>query len=228
MVGRSASISNAKAGVLLHLVGGDARVQRQKLHPVRALVEAEEAEIGDHRNMPPAVNPAARRLSSPARKPGLVTKSTRSTNRRFSCFIATIICVRLAMSLPPPVPGSRVAGLAGIADERAVEIAVLVDLRPAHEADIDVAALQQEQHVGAAEHHVGAARAALLVGRRRQFPRLDKGADRAALEQDGEAGSVQPLRQGRRQQRDADAGENDLPVAQQPRADHREQLACGV
>src|SRR5947207_15700187 len=39
---------------------------------------------------------------------------------------------------------------------------------------------------------------------------------------------MQLLRQGRRQQRDADTGEDDLPVAQQPRADHREKLACGV
>ena len=51
-----------------------------------------------------------------------------------------------------------------------VEVAVLIDLRAAHEADIDIAALQQQQHVGAAEHHVGALGAALIVGRGRQLP----------------------------------------------------------
>ena len=132
------------------------------------------------------------------------------------------------MSLPPPVPGRRVFGLLRIADERAVEIAVLIDLRAAHEADVDVAALQQQQDVGAAEHHVGAPRAALLVGRGRQLARLDEGADDAALEQDGQAGTAQALRQRRRQQRDADAGEHHLPVLQLARAQNGEQLACGV
>ena len=65
------------------------------------------------RNMPPVSRPLARRVSPPRRNPGLVMKSTCSTKRRFSCFIATIICARLAMSLPPPVPGSRIFGFAG-------------------------------------------------------------------------------------------------------------------
>ena len=46
-------------------------------------------------------------------------KSTFSTKRRFSCFIATIMLVRLAISLPPPVPGRRVFGLSRVADEGA-------------------------------------------------------------------------------------------------------------
>src|SRR5438105_4768501 len=37
-----------KPGVVLYLVRTDAGVERQELHLVRALVEAEEAEIGDH------------------------------------------------------------------------------------------------------------------------------------------------------------------------------------
>ncbi len=63
------------------------------------------------RNMPPSGSPLSARLLPPRMKPGLVMKSTLSTKRRFSCFIATIMLVRLEMSLPPPVPGSRVFGL---------------------------------------------------------------------------------------------------------------------
>ena len=64
------------------------------------------------RNMPPVEGRWRAACHDPS-NPGLVMKSTCSTKRRFSCFIATIICARLAMSLPPPVPGSRTAGLAG-------------------------------------------------------------------------------------------------------------------
>ena len=178
--------------------------------------------------MPPVISPASRRLSSPDRKPGLVTKSTRLTKRRFSCFIATIICVRLAMSLPPPVPGRRVVGRSGIADKGAVEVAVLVDLRAAHKADIDIAALQQKQHIGAAQHHIGAPRATLLIGGGRQFPRLDERADDAPFEQNGETRGVQPLRQSCGQERDPDPRKHDLAVTQQPSTHDRKQLARGV
>ena len=107
------------------------------------------------RYMPPATRPLSVRLVPPRRKPGEVTKSTSATKRRFSCRIATIICVRLAISLPPPVPGQARDRMVGIADERTVEVAVLVDLRAAHEADVDVAPLQEQEHVGAAQDHVG-------------------------------------------------------------------------
>ena len=46
-------------------------------------------------------------------QPGEVMKSTSATNRRFSCFMATIMLVSEEMSLPPPVPGSLIFGLAG-------------------------------------------------------------------------------------------------------------------
>ncbi len=122
-------------------------------------------------------------------KPGLVMKSTCfRRNDAFSCFIATIMLVRLEMSLPPPVPGRRVFGVGRIADEGRIEVAELVDLRAAHEADVDIAALQQQQHVSAAEHHVGALGATLVVGGWRQLAGLDKRADHAAFEQDGERG----------------------------------------
>ena len=155
-------------------------------------------------------------------------KSTFATNRRFSCFIATIMFVRLEMSLPPPVPGSRVFGARGIADERRIQIAELVDLRAAHEPDIDIAALQQQQHVGAAQHHVGALGAALVVGRWRQLAGLDEGADDAALEQDGQPRAVQPLRQRGGEQRNADAGEHHLAVPELPRAQHRQHFGRRV
>ena len=142
--------------------------------------------------------------------------------------MATIICARLEMSLPPPVPGSRVLGACGIADEGAVEIAVLIDLRAAHEADIDIAALQQQQHVRAAQHHIGAPRAALIVGRGRKLAGLDERADDAAFEEDGKPRAAQPLRQGRGQERNADARENDLAVAELARAQDGEQLGGGI
>ncbi len=115
-----------------------------------------------------------------------------------------------------------------IPDERAVEVAVLVDLRAAHKADIDIAALQQKQHIGAAQHHIGAPRAALLIGGGRQFPRLDERPDHAPFEQNGETRGVQPLRQGCRQERDPHAREHDLAVTQQPSTHDREQFACRV
>ncbi len=217
-------------GVVLHLLRGvTPGLSDDHLHAPRLGFESEHREIGDDAEHAAGEQAAfAPRLSPPRRKPGLVMKSTCSTKRRFSCFIATIICVRLAMSLPPPVPGSRVFGLRRIADERAVQIAVLVDLRAAHEADVDIAALQQQQHFGAAEHHVGALGAALIVGRGRQLARLDEGADHAAFEQDRQAGAAQPLRKRGGQQRNADAGEHHLPVAELPRAQDGEQLRRGV
>ena len=180
------------------------------------------------RHIPPEMRPRSARVSPPSRKPGLVTKSTFGTKRRFSCFIATIIWVSEEMSLPPPVPGSRIDGAAGLADERAVQVAVAVDLRPAHEADVDVAALQEQQHVGDRQDHVRPPRAALLVGRRRQLARHDERPDHAALEEDRQGRRVEALRERRREQRDADAREHRLAVLEQARGHHGEQLGCGV
>ena len=108
--------------------------------------------------------------------------------------------------------------VSGIADEGAVEVAVLIDLRAAHESDIDIAALEEQQHFRAAQHHVGALGAALIVGRGRKLSRLDEGADDAALEQDGEPRAAQTLRKRCREQRDAYAGEHRLPIAELARA----------
>src|SRR5207245_595228 len=103
-----------------------------------------------------------------------------------------------------------------IADEGAVEITVLIDLRPTHESNIDIAALEKQQDIGAAEHHIGAPRAALLVGGGRELAGLDEGADRPALEEDGKAGTMQALREGGGEQWNADPGEDHLAVLQEP------------
>ena len=68
---------------------------------------------------------------------------------------------------------------------------------------------------------VGALGAPLVVGRRRQLPRLHESADDAALEQDGKAGAMQSLSQRRCEQRNADAGEHNLPVLELSRAQDR-------
>ena len=64
------------------------------------------------RHMPPCGRPAFARERPPSIQPGDVMKSTLGTKRRFSCFMATIMSVSEEMSLPPPVPGSLIFGLA--------------------------------------------------------------------------------------------------------------------
>ena len=118
-------------------------------------------------------------------------------------------------------------GVVVVTDDRAVQVAVSVDLCTAHEADIHIAALQQQQHVGDRENHVRAAGAALLVGRRRQLSRHDKRTKGPALEQDGQSRSVHPLRKRCRQKRNADTRENDLAVIEKPTAHDRQQLGFG-
>src|SRR5581483_835169 len=59
----------------------------------------------------PKQSPAWRRASPPSRKPGLVTKSTRGTKRRFSCIVTITSSLHSeAISFAPPVPGSRTRG----------------------------------------------------------------------------------------------------------------------
>src|SRR5262249_35167851 len=78
------------------------------------------------------------------------------------------------------------------------------------------------------EHHVGALGAALVVGRGRQLARLDEGTDHAAFEQDSQPRATQPLRQRGGQERDADAREYHLPVAELASAKNGEQLGSAV
>jgi hypothetical protein len=171
-------------------------VQRQQLHPLGAFLEAEDAEIGDD-----TVHAAG---DQPGLAPAVAAREKAGAGDKIDAVheapLLVLHCndnLRQAGDVVAAA-GSRQAGgrPLGIANKRAVEVAVLVDLRTTHKADIDIAALQQKEDFRAAEHHVGAAGAALLVGRGRQFARFDKGADYAALEQNGEAWGVQPLRQG--------------------------------
>src|SRR5262249_58581008 len=63
--------------------------------------------------------------------------------------------------------GARQAdgGIVGFANKRRVEVAEAVDLCSAHEADVDIAALQEHEHIGDRQHHVGAAGAAAALCR---------------------------------------------------------------
>src|SRR5215469_11886200 len=100
-------------------------------------------------------------------------KSTFSTKRRFSCFIATIIWIRLEMSLPPPVPGRRVVGLSGSPMNELLRLPYW--------------------SIGAPQHHVRAPRTALLVGRRRKLTGFDERPNRTALEEDCKTRAMQAL-----------------------------------
>src|SRR5215204_976024 len=101
-----------------------------------------------------------------------------------------------------------------IADEGRVEVSELVDLGAAHEAHIDIAALEEKQHLSGAQHHIGALGAALVVGRGWKLPGLNEGTDHAALKQDRETGAIEPLRERGSEQRDSDAREHHLAVLQ--------------
>src|SRR3990167_3613526 len=61
------------------------------------------------------------------------------------------------------------------ADRARVDVAVLVDLRAAHESDIDETALREQERVGDPRQHGRAAPGAHLVGRDRQSPRRAPG-----------------------------------------------------
>src|SRR6185437_15577098 len=74
----------------------------------------------------------------------------------------------------------------------------------------------------AAENHVSALRAPLIVGRWRQLARLDEGADHATLEQNGEARTAQTLSERGGEQRHADARENDLSILELARGENRQ------
>jgi hypothetical protein len=153
-----------ETGILLHLAGGHAGMKRQQLHTFRALVKAEHAEIGD--------DPEHAASSQPGGAPGVTARQKAWAGDKIDRFHKPAFLVfhrhdhqRQAGDVISAAGSRQTARRAlRITNERTVEIAVLVDLRAAHEADIDIAALQQQQHLGAAQHHVGTARAALLIG----------------------------------------------------------------
>src|ERR1700737_527832 len=207
-----------KTGIVLQLLARNARGERNHLHASFLFVKSEHREIGDY-----AEHAAGQQT---ARAPGLAALEKAGAGDEIDVFDETPLLVlhrhdhfRETCDVVAAA-GARQArlGVARIADERAVEIAVLVDLRASHEAEIDVAALEQKQHFRAAEHHVGADRATLIVGRGRQLPRLDERADDAAFEQDGQARAAQALCEGRSEERNADAREYNLAVTRRARA----------
>ena len=83
---------------------------------------------------------------------------------------------------------------------------------------------KKQQHVSAAEHHIGTLGAALVVGRRRKLARLDKRTDDTTLEQNGEGRTTRPLRERRSQQGCSDSREDNLSVTQLTCAQDRKYL----
>jgi hypothetical protein len=97
----------------------------------------------------------------------------------------------------------------------------LIDLRAAHEADIDIAALQQQQHLGAAEHHT-ARRAPLIVGEGGSRPGRRMRRSRR-LRTDGQARTCASVAA----RVDADTGEYHRPSAQPWRSGWPATPRCG-
>ncbi len=110
------------------------------------------------------------------------------------------------------------------AEHARVDVAVLVDLRAAHEADVDEAALGEQERVGDARQHRRPMAGAHLVGGDRQPPRRDLGADDAALDDHRQPRRVTALGERGGQQRHADAREDRRVVAELARGDHGQKL----
>jgi hypothetical protein len=217
-----------EARILLHLLAGDTLVEGEHLHLAGVLVEAHDGEVGDD-----APHAALRQAALGARSLAL-HPAGRGDEVDVGHEAALLVLHghdhvgERGDVVTAAGAGEAYPGVVGIADEGRVEVAEAVDLGAAHEAHVDIAALKQQEHVGDRQDHVGAARAALLVGRGRKLPRHDERPDHAALEQDRQRRRVQALRERRREQRDADPREHRLPVLEQARGHDREQLRCGV
>jgi hypothetical protein len=104
-----------------------------------------------------------------------------------------------------PVVGAEHAG---------VDVAVLIDLRAAHEAVVEEAALREEKRVGDARQHLRAMTGTHLVGGDRQPPGLDARSDDSALDHHRQPRRVALLGQRRGEEGDTDAGEHGRVVAQ--------------
>src|SRR5262245_27185944 len=218
----------AKSGIFLNLLATDAGIERDHLHASLLVVESEHGKIGDDTE-----HSSGWKATGSPRVPA--AQVSRAGDEIDMLDEASLFMLHRHHHLRQArdVVAASGAGQARlrlfrIADERTVQIAVLIDLRATHESDVDIAALQQQQHIRAAEHHVGAARAPLIVGGGRQLAGLDECADHSALEQDRQAGTTQTLREGRREKWDTDAGEDDLPVLELARAQDRQELGGGV
>src|SRR5215469_186815 len=184
----------AETSIVLNFLERDSGMQGQDPHPLLLLVEAHDGEIGDD-----AIHPAG---SQPgvATAGAAVNPAGTGDEVDFLDEAALLVLHRddhrdqARDVVAAARAGQTRCRIVGIADERAVEIAVLVDLRSTHEADIDIAALQEEEDIGAPQHHVRAPRTALLVGRGRKLTGFDERPDRATLEEDRKTRAMQALR----------------------------------
>src|SRR5260370_25035513 len=118
-------------------------MQRQQLHPLRVLVEPEDAEIGDN-----AIHAAG---SQPGLAPALLARQKAWARHEIDAvYEAALLMLHRDDHLRQAgdvvaATGSRQARrcVVWIPDERAVEVSVLVDLLAAHKAAIHIDPLHQ-------------------------------------------------------------------------------------
>src|SRR5947208_13963753 len=131
-----------KSGVVLKSFPSDARIERDHLHAPFLVLEAEHRQIrhhtkrgaGEQTALTPRV--AAMQVSGAGDEIDLLDEAALLVLHRYDHLRERSDVVAAA--------SSRQAGLGAqrIADERAIQIAVLIDLGAAHESDVDVAALE--------------------------------------------------------------------------------------
>src|SRR5436190_16002473 len=131
-----------KPGVVLKRLAADARIERDHLHAPLLGFESEHREIGHH-----AEHAASKEAAA---SPRLAAAQVSGTGDEIDMLDEAALLVlhrhdhlrERGDVVAAPRPRQSGLGPRRIADERAVQIAVLVDLRAAHESDVDVAALQ--------------------------------------------------------------------------------------
>ena len=200
-----------EAGVVLDLLARHARIETRDLHPPLLVVEREDGKLGDDAQHAAERQPAVGAAGAAADEAGTGDEIDLVDEAAFLVLHRHDHVGEARNVVAAAGPGQAHRRLLRIADEGRIEVAVLVDLRAPHEAHVDIAALEQEQHIGAAEHHVGALGAALVVGGRGKLAGFHESPDHAAFEQDRQARAAQPLRERGGQQRNAHPGEHHLP-----------------
>ena len=113
-----------------------------------------------------------------------------------------------------------------LADHRAVQVAVRVDLRPADEPVLDETALGGLHHVADACRGDGAVEGAFPANRHGQC--LEDGTSAPKLEDCHQVRGVHALGQGSRQHRDARPNESRCIISHQPRCGANQQLGRGI
>ena len=89
-------------GLVAHALDGDARVHGVEADRRVRSSKPKILSVVTSRETPPNTRPLRRRASPPLSQPGLVTKSTVSVKRRFSCTVRRSLGQREMMSLAPP------------------------------------------------------------------------------------------------------------------------------